>query len=149
MPTRIDNAGNVSNLENHVTNDDQKSVLDVIGWCKDLEARLKKVEGIGEIIIDSGEKRYEVDSLLSSGDDKERVHIVKIKYKEQFKKVLDVIPSIQRLDTDGHFSSRFEIKADNITTSGFDLVIGTWLKTKIWDINVKWTAIGYLEPSHK
>ncbi len=125
--------------------DKPKSVLDVIAWCQDLEGRLGKVEKYGEIVIDSGEKRFEADSLLSSGENKERTHIVKIKYKEQFKKVLEVIPTIQRVDTDGEYSSRFEIKADNITTSGFDLIIGTWEVTKIWDISVKWYAIGTRE----
>ncbi|NQV89735.1 MAG: hypothetical protein HQ488_05405 [Parcubacteria group bacterium] len=125
--------------------DKPKSVLDVLAWCQSLENRLSSVEQVGEIIIDFGEERYEADSLLSSGENKARTHTVKIKYKEQFKKVLQVIPTIQRIDTDGNYSSRFEIKADNVTTSGFDLIIGTWEVTKIWDISVKWYAIGYGE----
>jgi hypothetical protein len=143
VPTRIDNAGNVSNLENHVTNDDQKSVLDVIGWCKELEARLEKVEGISEIIIDSGEESYDQDPLLTSGNDKKRTKRLKVKYHKEFKKVLEVIPSIQRIDTDALFNSRFDVKAENVTTSGFDLVIGTWYTTRLLEIRVKWFAIGY------
>ena len=125
--------------------DKKTTVLDILARIENLESQQEKVDSYGEIVIDSGEKRFEADSLLSSGENKERTHIVKIKYKEQFKKVLEVIPTIQRVDTDGEYSSRFEIKADNITTSGFDLIIGTWEVTKIWDISVKWYAIGTRE----
>ena len=119
-----------------------KSVLDVLARLQELETRLQTVESLGELVIDSGELSFDQDPLLSSGEDKERSHRIKIKYNKNFVQVLAVIPSLERIDTDGHFSSRFDLRAENISATGFDLIVGTWYQTKIWDIRVKWYAIG-------
>jgi len=120
-----------------------ESVLDVIGWCQELELRVEKMESIGELIIDSGEIHYDQDPLLSSGENKERSHKVKVQYNQEFKIILDVIPSIQRVDTHHDVNSRFAVKVENTSSKGFDIVIGTWSPSKLWEIKVKWYAIGY------
>ena len=125
--------------------DKAKSVLDVIGWCQELESRLEKMESLGELCIDSGEVHYDQDPLLTSGENKERYHRVKVKYNINFKKVLEVIPSIQRVDTHYEINSRFGVKVENVTNKGFDLIVGTWYPTKLWEIEVKWYAIGTRE----
>ena len=135
-------------MEAHVS-EKSKSVLDFISWCEDLESRLEKLEDNGDIIIDSDEVSFNQDPLLSSGDNKKRSHTVKIKYNKEFRKVLEVIPSIQRIDTDCDYNSRFDIKVEHITNTGFDLLIGTWRPTIIREIRIKWYAVGHAQISSK
>ena len=122
--------------------DKPKSVLDIIGCYKELETRLAKVEGIGEVIIDSGDVGFSQDPLLTSGENKKRQRTVKIKFGEKFKTVMEVIPSIKTLDSHHKCNVRIDVSAENITNEGFDLIITTWYDTMVWVINVKWYAIG-------
>ena len=128
MPTRIDNVGNVSNLENHVTNDEQKSVLDVIGWCKDLETRLDKVEKekASAQHVETGSFCLENDPILTKdGADEKRV-ITKIQFKKPFDREPIFLPSILAFNTERKFESRLQVWADNITEKGADIVVRTW-----------------------
>ncbi len=48
------------------------------------------------------------------------------------------------LDIDQGTNMRFDLKPENITTTGFDITLRTWQDTKIARARVAWQAIGEL-----
>jgi hypothetical protein len=39
-------------------------------------------------------------------------------------------------------SSRIASRAENVSQEGFDIVLTTWLHTRLWRVDVNWLAIG-------
>ncbi len=52
--------------------------------------------------------------------------------------------SISMWDISNNTNSRVDVQADDITTSGFNIVFRTWNDTQVARIRVAWTAIGDL-----
>lgn len=46
------------------------------------------------------------------------------------------------LDISNQDSARLTAKVENVSPEGFDLVLGTWLHTRVWRVDVNWLAIG-------
>ena len=53
--------------------------------------------------------------------------------------------SISLWDVDTKSPVRIEVTAQNVTTTGFDIVFRTWLDTRIARLRVSWMAIGEVE----
>lgn len=45
-------------------------------------------------------------------------------------------------DISNHDAARLLVKAEAVTPAGFDIVISTWLHTRIWRVDVNWLALG-------
>lgn len=45
-------------------------------------------------------------------------------------------------DIDQRDSSRLTVKAENITTDGFQAIISTWAATRVFSVELDWLAIG-------
>jgi hypothetical protein len=45
-------------------------------------------------------------------------------------------------DVSNQDSARVTSSAENVSQEGFDIVIGTWLHTRVWRVDVNWLAIG-------
>ena len=52
--------------------------------------------------------------------------------------------SISMWDTDGDTNQRADLRAENITRAGFDLVFRTWGDSRVARIRADWMAIGQL-----
>ncbi len=125
-----------------MTNDDQKSVLDVIGWCKDLEEKIKKLEAREIPVVDHGDFIKDKNSDLNKGEG-ERLITEKITFNKVFKKAPVVKASLSGIDPGDQFPARIDVRAENVTTEGCDIVMGTWGNSTIYFLKVNWTAIGY------
>jgi hypothetical protein len=49
---------------------------------------------------------------------------------------------IAGLDVSNQDSARVASRAENVSPEGFDIVLGTWLHTRVWRVDVNWLAIG-------
>ena len=125
-----------------MTNDDQKSVLDVIGWCKDLEEKIKKLEAREIPVIDHGDFIRDENLKLQKGEG-ERSITESITFNKAFKQVPVVKVSLSGIDTGDDRPTRIDVRAENVTTEGCDIVMGTWGNSHIYFLKVNWTAIGY------
>jgi H-type lectin domain len=45
-------------------------------------------------------------------------------------------------DVSNQDSARVTTQVENVSAEGFDIVIGTWLHTRLWRADVNWLAIG-------
>jgi hypothetical protein len=46
------------------------------------------------------------------------------------------------LDISNQDSARLTSRAENVSPEGFDVVLATWLHTRVWRVDVNWLAIG-------
>jgi hypothetical protein len=46
------------------------------------------------------------------------------------------------LDASKDHNLRLRVRAEDITPSGFTLVVETWLHSQLWNVDVSWLAIG-------
>jgi H-type lectin domain len=49
---------------------------------------------------------------------------------------------IAGLDVSNQDSARVASRVENVSPEGFDIVLGTWLHTRVWRVDVNWLAIG-------
>ncbi|HXC58894.1 MAG TPA: H-type lectin domain-containing protein [Steroidobacteraceae bacterium] len=49
---------------------------------------------------------------------------------------------IAGLDVSNEDSARLTAKAVNVSEEGFDIVLTTWLHSRLWRVDVNWLAIG-------
>lgn len=120
--------------------DKPKSVLDIIAWCEDLEKRLQRFEHEGLVVVDSGEVSKVNDTKMKSGNG-ERTAIESISFKQEQSKPPIVHVSLSGLNTDSDFNSRIEVKAENISKNGFDIVMRTWGPSNVHFVKVNWLAL--------
>jgi hypothetical protein len=66
-------------------------------------------------------------------------------FSQRYKMVPTVHVSLSMWDTDGKTNQRADIKPENITVDGFDLVFRTWGDSRIARVRLDWLAIGEME----
>ena len=71
-----------------------------------------------------------------------RARSTPVTYSEAFRDGPVITVSLDLFDFSNNTNLRYEITAENITTSGFDIVFKTWGDTKIARARANWTAIG-------
>jgi hypothetical protein len=49
---------------------------------------------------------------------------------------------IAGFDVSNQDSARVASRVENVSPEGFDIVLGTWLHTRVWRVDVNWLAIG-------
>lgn len=49
---------------------------------------------------------------------------------------------IAGFDVSNQDCARLTTRAENISLTGFDIVLSTWLHTRLWRVDVNWLAIG-------
>lgn len=69
-------------------------------------------------------------------------------YVVQFDSPFSYLPlvhvGIAGFDIDNKDSSRLSVRAEEITTNGFTLIIQTWMHTQVYKVEVSWLALGNL-----
>ena len=70
-----------------------------------------------------------------------REFIVHITFSKPFTEIPDVTASLMMVDISKEFNTRIWVLAQNVSTTGFDLVIRTWSDTMVNSVGVTWVAI--------
>ncbi|MEP5153509.1 H-type lectin domain-containing protein [Planktotalea sp.] len=98
--------------------------------------------------IDQGEhimfSDYENDGKMWSGSGT-RQRKRTIIFSEPFDEPPSVQVSMSLMDLDKETNVRSDVMAQNISTTGFDLVFRTWGDTRIARVRLSWIAIGGLQ----
>jgi len=123
-----------------VTNDDQKSVLDVIGWCKELENRLVKLENAPDHHVETGTFDLSNDAVLINGEGARKVKRT-ITYDSPFKSKPILIPNIAAFFLDKDAEATMMVYAKNESNKGADIYVRAWKDSKLYYAEIKWLAI--------
>lgn len=68
-----------------------------------------------------------------------------IRFEQSFRSAPVVMVSISLWDVDTGAAVRAEVKAENVSSEGFDLVFRTWADTRVARLRLGWTAIGDIQ----
>jgi H-type lectin domain-containing protein len=71
-----------------------------------------------------------------------RSRAISVNFSNEFKAIPMVHVSLDMWDMDQKTNQRADISAENITTTGFEVVFKTWGDTKIARVRAAWFAIG-------
>jgi hypothetical protein len=71
-----------------------------------------------------------------------RVARVAVSFPEPYLRPPAVMVGISMWDIDGQTNQRADIRAEEVTETGFDLVFRTWGDTRVARIRADWTALG-------
>ena len=107
---------------------------------KNLEEQLSKKEKIqsGEYLAKfSWDSKHYMHS--SKGPRSFKIHI---NFNEKYEKIPHVMVSLKGLDINGDRNIRIYVFSENVSVYGFDLVIGTWNDSLIYEVNVSWISYG-------
>lgn len=72
----------------------------------------------------------------------ERSFRVRIHFERGFLGAPLVQLGITGFDIANQDSARLASRVDNVGSDGFDLVLTTWLHSRVWRVDVSWLAIG-------
>lgn len=72
----------------------------------------------------------------------DRSYRARVDFARPFRAAPLVHAAISGFDASNQDAVRINIAAANITTTGFDIVVSTWMDTRLWRVDVNWLAIG-------
>ncbi len=72
----------------------------------------------------------------------ERTDTIPVTFRKSFMTPPIVRLSILSLDVSNGANTRYSVKVKEVTKTGFTFTISTWGDTKLYSINVDWTAFG-------
>ena len=100
--------------------------------------------------IDQGEhvlfSDFENDGPMWSGSGPRR-STSPVQFSEKFKSPPVVHINLSMWDMDEASNSRMDIKAEGITTEGFNIVFQTWGDSRVARVRASWTAMGEMRDS--
>ncbi len=85
---------------------------------------------------------WSLADIEPAAEDDIRTFAVTVAFDSPFLSVPVVQLGLTGFDIDQRDSSRISIKADGITESGFQALITTWAKTRVYAVEFNWLAIG-------
>ncbi len=122
-------------------NDKNKSVLDVIGWCRELEDRLARLEKKPAYHIETESFEFSNDPVLAKkGSDNKEIR-EEITFETPFNNVPIVLPTIAAFNIDNEHDARLQVYVENATETGATIVVRTWREARVHYVNVRWLAI--------
>ncbi len=65
-----------------------------------------------------------------------------IRFSPSYVNVPEVVLALKSSDVENNHNFRFDLRAENITNEGFELVFNTWADTKIYSMQAIWIAEG-------
>ncbi len=65
-----------------------------------------------------------------------------VAFERAFRSAPVVHVGVVGFDISNHDCARLQVRAVNITESGFDVMVETWLNSRVWSVDVSWFAIG-------
>lgn len=106
---------------------------------KKLQSRLVGIDQ-GDIVMFSD---YENDGDMWTGNGT-RERSKRVKFSEKYQTPPSVFCSLSQWDVGNAANARMDVKAERISTEGFDIVFRTWSDTKIARTRVRWMSFGEL-----
>lgn len=65
-----------------------------------------------------------------------------VRFEKPFRHVPLVQVGLAGFDICNRDSARLAVSTSNVTAEGFDIVLTTWLHTRLWRADVNWIALG-------
>lgn len=75
-------------------------------------------------------------------DEQPRVFRSPVFFNQSFRTGPVVHLGVAGFDVSNHDAARLKVRAENISIEGFEVVLETWLNSKIWSVDVSWLAVG-------
>ena len=120
--------------------DKPKSMLDVIAWCQELEARLGKIEKGGFQIADVGEFVVDESRELNSGSG-DRSYKQEVLFEKELSAQPKIFTSISGLNVESSVNTAIKLETVNVTSKGAEIHIKTWKEATLPFVKVSWIAI--------
>lgn len=95
----------------------------------------------GEVVLFSD---FEDDGQMWAGTGP-REQRKAVAFSEAYQSIPSVTVGLSMCDIDGQTSVRTDIRPENITETGFEIVFRTWSDTRIARVRASWQSIGELE----
>ena len=92
----------------------------------------------GDVVLFSD---FEDDGQMWTGDGP-RVARVPVVFSEKYMSMPNVYVSVSMLDMSNNANIRADLQAEDVTTSGFNIVFRTWGDTQVARCRVAWQSIG-------
>jgi H-type lectin domain len=81
-------------------------------------------------------------NLLEPGDGEPRRFSFAVSFAVPFSAPPVVQLGVVGVDADNTDNLRLKVRAEAISSTGFDLIAETWLHSRLWAVDVSWLAIG-------
>ncbi len=95
--------------------------------------------------IDQGERTlfsdFEIDGPMWKGKGP-RIARIPVEFDEKFREEPSVMLSISMWDMDSVPNARMDLRAEDITENGFNIVFRTWGDSRVARVRATWMAIG-------
>jgi hypothetical protein len=87
---------------------------------------------------------WQLNVVNHAGEDAPRIcnFLVEVPFDSPFASPPVVQLGLTGFDIDQRDSARLTLKAENISSSGFQAVITTWADTRVYGVDFQWFAIG-------
>ena len=91
-------------------------------------------------VLGTDNEGWELDLYL--GEEPERAFTTRVTFERTFQSVPLVHIGVAGFDISNHDAARLGVSVSGITSQGFDIVLNTWLGSRLWRVDVSWLAIG-------
>lgn len=84
--------------------------------------------------------------LAQPGEDcatEPRSYTTHVAFETPFANIPMVHVGIAGFDIDNRDTARLSVRTGAITATGFDLVVQTWMATRVYQVEVSWLALGH------
>ena len=95
----------------------------------------------GTEVLGTGTEGWNLDQLPEPGGEDRWVRTT-IRFTRPFNATPLVHLGVTGFDISNQDAARFKVTTSNVTPEGFDLVVSTWLNSRLWRAEVGWLAIG-------
>jgi hypothetical protein len=133
-----------SNKSEVRVSDKPKSVLDIIAWCQNLEARLNKLEKRGFQIADVGEFIVDESREINSGSG-DRSYKHEVLFENELSAPPKILTSLSGLNVESSVNTAIKLETLNVTSKGAEIHIKTWKEATLPFVKVSWVALVALE----
>jgi len=94
----------------------------------------------GHEVLSASHSEWTLDEALPDGGS--RSFRLAVRFRKPFATAPLVHVGIAGFDIGNTDAARVTVSAENITTTGFDAVVTTWLYSRLWRIDLNWLALG-------
>lgn len=94
----------------------------------------------GNEVLGSASEGWTFDRAREDGS--ERTFRTRVVFSRSFRSAPLVHVGIAGFDITNQAAARLTAGVANVTPEGFEIVLSTWLYTRLWRVDVNWLAIG-------
>lgn len=94
----------------------------------------------GRETLGSLDPAWTLDDFVENGGD--RCYRARVTFSRPFRNAPLVHLGIGGFDISNDDAARLSVSAAHVTPEGFEIVLATWLHSKLWRVEVNWLAVG-------